>query len=226
MKLILTQEVTGLGAARRRGRGQGRLRPQLPRPARLRDPLDPRRREDRRVDQEGPRLAARSATTTTPTRSRPSSRPPRSTSRSGPATAAACSAPSPPPTSPARSPRSRRGGRQAHDRARQPDQVARRPPGDGQAARRRLRHGRAQRRPGLTLPFHARPAPVHRGGPSCVRGSVPWRRGHAVAPGPIQAVHERWKSPVSAPGRAPCRQTNVQIPDGERVNDVDRADYF
>ena len=30
MKLILTQEVTGLGDPRRRRRGQGRLRPQLP----------------------------------------------------------------------------------------------------------------------------------------------------------------------------------------------------
>ena len=51
---------------RRRRRGQGRLRPQLPRPARRRDPLDPRRREDRRVDQERPAPPARSATTTTP----------------------------------------------------------------------------------------------------------------------------------------------------------------
>ena len=27
----------------------------------------------------------------------------------------------------------------------------------------------------------------------------------------IQAVHDRWKSPVSATGRLPCRQANVQI---------------
>ncbi len=59
MKLILTQEVDRPRCPRRRGRGQGRLRPQLPRPARRRDPLDPRRREDRRVDQGGPRLAGR-----------------------------------------------------------------------------------------------------------------------------------------------------------------------
>ena len=41
-------------------------------------------------------------------------------------------------------------GRQAHDRGRQPDQVAGRPPGHGQAARRGVRHGRPQRRRRLT----------------------------------------------------------------------------
>ncbi len=68
MKLILTQEVTGLGSRRRRGRGQGRLRPQLPRPAGLRDRLDPGRREDHRVDQASPATPGRCATPTTPRR--------------------------------------------------------------------------------------------------------------------------------------------------------------
>ena len=34
----------------------------------------------------------------------------------------------------------------------------------------------------------------------------------------LHPVHERWISPVSAPGWGNCRQTNGQIPDGERVN--------
>ena len=38
MKLILTHEVSGLGAAGRHRRRQGRLRPQLPAPAQVRDP--------------------------------------------------------------------------------------------------------------------------------------------------------------------------------------------
>ena len=42
MKLILTQEVDRPRRPRRRGRGQGRLRPQLPAAARRCDPLDPR----------------------------------------------------------------------------------------------------------------------------------------------------------------------------------------
>ena len=58
MKIILTQEVTGLGAARRHRRGQGRLRPQLPPPARLRASRDPWRREAVGRDQAGPRRPA------------------------------------------------------------------------------------------------------------------------------------------------------------------------
>ncbi len=54
MKLILTQEVTGLGGAGdvvevKDGYGRNYLDP-----ARLRHPLDPRWREDHRVDQEVP----------------------------------------------------------------------------------------------------------------------------------------------------------------------------
>ena len=57
MKIILTQEVTGLGQPGdvvevKDGYGRNYLLPRN-----VGDPLDPRRREDRRVDQEGPRLA-------------------------------------------------------------------------------------------------------------------------------------------------------------------------
>ncbi len=91
---------------RRRRRGQGRLRPQLPRPARLRDPLDPGRREDSRVDQGGARRRARCATTTTPSEIKAKLEAPAG-QRPGPRRrrAAGSSARSPPPTSPPRSPR-------------------------------------------------------------------------------------------------------------------------
>ena len=50
-----------------------------------------------------------------------------------------------------------RRGRQAHDRGRQPDQVAGRARGAGQGARRGVRHGGPQRRPRLTQATPATP---------------------------------------------------------------------
>ena len=76
--------------------------------------------------------------------------------------------------------RLRRGRRQAHDRGRQPDQVARLPRGLGQAERRRVRQGRAQRHPGLTqAALTTRPVPLSRGGPRVVRGGERPTRGCA-----------------------------------------------
>ena len=68
----------------------------------------------------------------------------------------------------------RRGGRPSHDRPQQPDQDHRHLRGDGPAARRRVRHRGAQRHPCLTLSSRppARPAPVRRSGASCVRPPV------------------------------------------------------
>ena len=60
----------------------------------------------------------------------------------------------------------------------QPDQDPRHPRGDGPAARRRVRHGGAQRHPRLTLSSHATPRPVRRSGASCV-GARP-ARGQAL----------------------------------------------
>ena len=171
MKLILTQEVTGLGAPGdvvevKDGYGRNYLVPRG-----VGDPLDPRRREDRRVDQDAPAPRARSATTTTPSRSRPSSRPPRSTSRSAPARAVACSAPSPPPRSPTPSPRppaSRSTG--ARSWSSNPIKSLGCPRGGRQAARRGVRHGGPQRRPRLTHPHAPR-------GPFLLREGRPsWRR--------------------------------------------------
>ena len=81
------------------------------------------------------------------------------------------------------------GGRQADHRGRQPDQVARRPRGDRPAARRGVRHGGAQRHPCLTSSATtptAPPAPVSRAGPS-------WRPGVRRAP--------RWPVPAAAQAR-------------------------
>ena len=95
MKLILTQEVTGLGAPGdvvevKDGYGRNYLVPRG-----LAHPLDPRRREDRRVDQGRPRLARglRDQAHAEEVKAKLEAR--RSTCRSAPVPAAACSAPSP-----------------------------------------------------------------------------------------------------------------------------------
>ena len=74
MKIILTQEVTGLGTPGdivevKDGFGRNYLLPQG-----FAIPLDQGRREAGQLDQAGPRRPGRSATWATPTRSRPSSR--------------------------------------------------------------------------------------------------------------------------------------------------------
>ena len=68
MKLILTQEVTGLGGPGdvvevKDGYGRNYLIPRG-----FGDPLDPWRREDHRVDQASPATPVRCATPTTPPR--------------------------------------------------------------------------------------------------------------------------------------------------------------
>ena len=122
MKLILTQEVGGLGAAGdivevKDGYGRNFL---IPRGFAIRWTKGGERtvesikaarasREVRDLDHAQEIKAKLEGT--------------RSTCRSAPARAAGCSAPSPSATSPARSPTPVRAGRQAQDHRRQPDQV-------------------------------------------------------------------------------------------------------
>ena len=75
MKLILTQEVDRPRRPRRHRRGQGRLRPQLPRSAGPRDPGHPGRGEAGRCRSAGPVRSGRSATSVRRRRSPASSAP-------------------------------------------------------------------------------------------------------------------------------------------------------
>ena len=117
MKLILTQEVTGLGAPGdvvevKDGYGRNYL---VPRGVAIRWTSGAEKTVESiktaRDVARGPRPRPRRP------RSRPSSRPSRSASRSAPVRAAACSAPSPPPRSPTRS-RSRPAARSTSARSR------------------------------------------------------------------------------------------------------------
>ena len=118
MKLILTQEVAGLGAPGdvvevKDGYGRNYLVPRG-----VAHPLDPRRREDRRVDQgrPAPRRAVRDQDHADEIKAKLEAAPVNVQVR--PATAAACSAPSPSPRSPARSPRSSGEARSTSARSR------------------------------------------------------------------------------------------------------------
>ena len=118
MKLILTQEVTGLGAPGdvvevKDGYGRNYLC------RAARDPLDQGRREAGRVDQAGPRASARSATSSHAQEVKAQLEALKVTLAAAPATSAGCSARSPPAdVADGGQGRGRPGPRQAQDRDR------------------------------------------------------------------------------------------------------------
>ena len=197
MKLILTQEVSGLGAPGdivevKDGYGRNFLDP-----ARFRDPLDQGRREARSTRSRPPAARARSATSTRPRRSRPRSR-------------------ARPVDVPVRAGEGGRlfgavtvsdiadainrsvGGscrrrRQAQDPGRQPDQVARRAPGH------RARSTTSSRRPSTSTSCPPDPVATAERAQHRTTQPPPVRRGRLRRPGRAASRQGAPVSPRSAP---------------------------
>ena len=158
MKLILTQEVAGLGAPGdvvevKDGYGRNYL---LPRGFAIRWTHG----AEKQVESiKRPHARAPSATRTTPRRSRPSSRPsPVNVQVRAGEAGRLFGAVTVADIADALGRGHRRAGRQAHDRGRQPDQDHSAPTRYGQAARRGVRGGRAQRRSPPDAPQFTRTA--------------------------------------------------------------------